>query len=393
MCGILLACLIGAVAVHALYGDKKNIIAFYRIEREDVLALQKIVKKVGERQNVCYEFLTLDPAQSLVLQKNIARHAKMIFVPSGFALETALDELCDSGFNAKSFISDSDSMIAPLIYSESGKKVEAVPVLSDFLLLEFNLASLLKTGNHSINSWKDVEMLASSLRGSSKSAVGFAGGDGVFLLDLLGAIAESIDGVEVYERAAKILKAQASVTPFSAEKLIASLADAEDAPLKSAVDMLKKWRKSGFIGDPVFETKISDSSYNEKLFPLSFISLSDRRKLGTISDFSSIYLPSKLTAPSRHFAAQAVYAVPIQPSSRICEVVREFMIAKNQEELSASTGFAPIVKNCQNMDRQIDDVCYWLSSTGKQNCGLGREAYFSNAQLESVRAEILKRIK
>lgn len=395
LCGILVV-LILAVAFVA-NRKKQNLIAFYRIERNDVLELQKIIDKAGEEKKVKYRYMTLNESKSLELQKNIAKHAKMIFVPAGFAVETAVDLLSNASVSPEIMENHTASMKNSAVYNKSRKRILAVPVLADFLQIDFDTAELRNSDNPSMISWKDFETFAKYQTNRTGFPLVFAGKDPEFFLDLLGAIAESLDGNESYAYAASLIKKAAESDLFDEVKLVEKLADADDAPLATALKMMQKWFKNRYIYPGVFDVSKSDENVflKQRQNSLAFFTLKDQRSFDqkAMGRFSSVFVPSEIPAVDRHFTAKLIYAVPIKPFTDVDEVIKAVVSKDGQEKLCRATGFAPVTTDAKTPDRQADDARYWIASTNAPNAGLSREAFLTNEQLEKIASELATRIK
>ncbi len=373
-----------------------NLIAFYGIERNDVLEIQKIIKSEGEKLNARYNFLTLDSSKNLSLQKYIAKNAKLIFVPSGFALETAVNEISCGGTDASLAQKLTPSMKKAVVYNDSQKKIKALPVLADFIQIEYDGELLSKANVSSISSWKDVESFASSQKKSLKNPISFAAHDNAFLLDLLGAIASSIDGKDSYVRACEILKKYGQSEVIDAAKLVAELTENATCPLFSSCRFLKKWLSEKYVAKNLFGITFEKEKelLEQKEVSLIISTLKNRKKMDSklTGTFSSIYLPSQFTAEKTCFTAPLIYAVPLKNDSKISRLMEAFVSDKNQEILVSATGFAPVTKDAKVSDLAADDVRYWLSQTSCPNAGLSREIYLSEENLEKISVEIKKYI-
>ena len=167
-----------------------------------------------------------------------------------------------------------------------------------------------------------------------EAPLAFAGGNSDSFLNTLGALAESIDGVDSYNDAVEIIKKNEKNPARTAAKLC----DEPDSPLATSVRLLSTWYKHGLIHPGAFSFQKNDveAFAASRLSSVLFMSLENHRSFAqrAISGFTSIYFPSEHGANSRIFTGTVYYAVPMIKSKQTETFIKYLVSTEIQENLS-----------------------------------------------------------
>lgn len=385
------AILIAAGLTYLLRPSKNFTIAFYRIEEKQRSGITQVITKLAEAKNFSVTFENYNSEKSLKEQIPLTKKPNIVITGSGFSVETAIDKASGKAALAGDFSQGMTSSMRSAIRQKDGK-IMALPILSSHFEVDVDLAEFQSSRTKYINTWNDVEKFMREQKRKKESPMIFAGGNPDFFLNLMGAMAESIDGVESYEAAAKIIS-----TTENPVKAAIKLCDEPDSPLATSVKQLKAWYKFGFIHPGTFSMQQNDveAFASSRLSSVLFMSLEDHRTCAqkTISRYTSIYFPSEHGANARIFTGKTYYAVPLVKSAKAAQLIAELVSPESQEDLSRATGIAPVLAQCRTPDKQADDARYWIAATAAPLPGLSNEVYLTKQQKTAIAAEIASRIK
>lgn len=386
---VIIAALAGACIFFS--APKEFSVAFYRIDERQRQGITDTLNKIANGKNINVLYTTYNSEKSLKEQIPLAKKPSIIFTSGGFPLEEALDRAAKSAAIPMEKAQGLTSSIQSAIVSESGM-IRALPILSSHLEVDIDLAEFNNSNTKYIVTWNDVEKFMREQKRKKESPMVFAGGNADFLLDFIGAMAESIDGVSSYREAAKIL--QETKNPYKAAKL---LCDEPDSPLATSIKQIKAWYKLGFIHPGAFSMQYNDveAFASSRLSSVLIMSLENHRAMAqkTISRFTSIYFPSDHAANERIFTGNLYYAIPMVKSEKGAQIMAELASTETQENLSRATGMAPVLAQCRVPDKQANDARYWIACTEAPLPGLSKEAYLSKKDKSDIAAELASRIK
>ena len=371
--------------------SKEFKIAFYKIEEKQRSGITEVINKAASANNITVIFEEYNSEKSLKEQIPLTKKPNIIITGSGFSVETAIDKASGKAAIANDLSQGMTSSMRSGIKQKDGK-ITALPILSSHFEVDVDLAEFQSSNTKYINTWNDVEKFMREQKRKKESPMIFAGGNPDTLLDLMGAMAESIDGTESYNAAAKIL--HETDNPV---KAAVKLCDEPDSPLATSIKQLKGWYKFGFIHPGAFSMQQNDveAFASSRLSSVLFMSLENHRSCTqkTISRYTSIYFPSEHGANARIFTGKTYYAVPMVKSTKTEKLLAELVKPEYQEALSRSTGLAPILAQCRTPDKQADDARYWIAATSAPLPGLSNEVYLTKQKKTSIAAEIASRIK
>lgn len=388
-----------AAVVFYCVSDKKPIIAFYGLDEKQVRGIEEVVRGLTGEEQCLFEFVVYDSAKKLEGQLLLSKSPEIIFTKSGFSVAVAeksaekkagLSPECTDGMTS--------SMKSAVRYAESDgtdKTISALPILSGHFEIDVSRSDFRSSGMDAINSWSDIEQFVKIQKRKLEYPVVFAGKDSDVLLDLLGALTESLDGVAAYKMAAQIIDGEGR--KFSAAEVAESLCDNPGSPLIRSVRQLSSWYKQGLVHPGVFSFTKSDveSFARNRMATVMFMPLEAHRKFNqeAISRYSSIYFPSTRASSARIFTGSIVYGVPISSSRRTSLLLESLMTDENQEKLSRATGLAPVLSQCRVPDKQASDARYWIAATNAPLPGLSSEVFLTPDQKNKLADEIVARIR
>lgn len=387
--GILLLLIAGGIFL--LTPSKNFTIAFYRVDEKQRQGITQVINDIAAKNNIQVLYVEYNPEKSIKDEIPLAKKPNIVLTTSGFALETAIDKASKKASLPPELSQGMTSSMRAGIKQAEGK-ITALPILSSHFEVDIDLAEFQNSNTKYINTWNDVEKFMREQKRKKESPMIFAGGNADTLLDIMGAMAESIDGTESYTEAAKIIR-----TTDNPVKTAIKLCDEPNSPLATSVKQLKSWYKLGFIHPGTFSLQQNDveAFASSRLSSVLFMSLENHRACAqkTISRYTSIYFPSEHGANSRIFTGKTYYAIPLVKSTKAEKILSELVSPESQEALSRATGLAPVLAQCRIPDKQADDARYWIAATAVPLPGLSNEAYLTKQQKTAIAAEIASRIR
>ncbi|MBR1536512.1 MAG: hypothetical protein IJ630_06210 [Treponema sp.] len=394
--GALLAVALLALAAGlVLFIPSKNFtVAFYKVGDRQRQGITQVIEKIAAEKGISVVFNQYDSEKSLNSQLYLSKKPNLIFTPSGFAVQDAIENSSKKAALSADFTQGFTSSIRSALLTKD-EKITAIPVLSSHFESDIETQEFRNSSVKQINTWTDVEKFMREQKRKKESPMIFAGGDPEFFLTFIGAFAESIDGISAYTDAVKIFADNAK--SFNPVKIAVQLCDEPNSPLANSVKLLKSWYGQGLIHRGAFSLKMNDveAFASSRLSSVSFMSLEAHRDFAqsTISRFTSIYFPSEYGANSRVFTGNIYYAVPMKTSKATEGMLSSLLSTEYQEALSRSTGIAPVLAQCRTPDKQADDARYWIAATTAPLPGLANEIFLTAEQKKQLSAEIASRIK
>lgn len=366
---------------------KKPTIAFYNIPDSDA---EKIQKEIGSG----YAFKVYNADRPLSWELSQGATPDMIITTTGNACTDAVAAAKKVTLDT-SVLKDMTTSVRTL--AQQNKASPVVPLLVSHIELAVHTSDFKKSGVKAINSWGDFERFATAAAEKSGKKILFAGKDSNAFLDMLGAMAESIDGVQNYKNTVELIdialdKTNSKKEAFNAQKLTANLTGTPDSPLYNTVRMLHRWYTDGLLFSEAFsiDQKSIAALMANNTASAVIMSLHDHRAIehSVIEKYSSIYFPSNIPAFSRAFTAPLYVAVPLKNNKDVLATAKQLVATAKQEQLSRSTGLAPVLARCRTPDKQADDVRYWVAATNEPLAGLSRDISLTHSQKDLLAAEL-----
>lgn len=374
--------------------SNKFTVVFYKIDDAQRKGISEAITSLAAEKKISVSFLQYDSEKSLKEQLPLTSKPSLVITKSGFAVKDAVEKASSLAGIESDVSQGMTSSMRNAIMQKEGK-IAALPILSSHIETDIDLMEFRESSTKQINTWKDVEKFIREQKRKKEAPVIFAGGNPDFFLDFMGAFAESLDGVDSYKDCTKILSENEK--NFNAVRVAKKLCDEPDSPLATSLKLLKSWYKQGLIHQGVFSFQANDveAFAASRLASVTFMSLESHRTIApkTISRFTSVYFPSEHGANSRIFTGNTYYAVPMKKSAKANEILTGLLSVKVQEDMSRSTGIAPVLAQCHTPDKQADDARFWIAATNSPLPGLSNEIYLTKSQKSSLAAEIASRIR
>ena len=386
--------LIGAGAVAIFTPPKAYTVAFYKVEEAQKNGIKTTIEQIAQKQKLEIAFKEYDSEKSLKDQLLLTKKPNLIITTSGYGVEMAAEKASSRASISRDIVQEmTSSMRTAAISAENGEGLSAIPILSSHFEVDIDTADFRNSNTKKINTWNDVEKFMREQKTKKEAPLAFAGGNSDSFLNTLGALAESIDGVDSYNDAVEIIKKNEKNPARTAAKLC----DEPDSPLATSVRLLSTWYKHGLIHPGAFSFQKNDveAFAASRLSSVLFMSLENHRSFAqrAISGFTSIYFPSEHGANSRIFTGTVYYAVPMIKSKQTETFIKYLVSTEIQENLSRGTGVAPVLAQCRTPDKQANDARYWIAATTTPLPGLANEVYLTAEQKKVITAEIIARIK
>lgn len=366
--------------------DKKSniLIGFYKIESSLQDSLESIIKKIGTDNNIIcnFEVITNDTF-------NMTSKYDLVFTTAGFA-QKKVSKFSPANTSISSDITNGMFSSAAESVIRENNKIKAIPILFDNLEIDIEISEFKMSGLKQIATWEDIENFLKIEKNKNDYPICFAGNDVVLLLDLLGALTESFEGINAYNEAVKILEKYQK--EFNVDKLIKELFFTDDAPLYSSLVYLNNLKTKEYLNpaSQFFIKNDVESNIINRVTNVIFTTLSDHRKMNVnaITRYSTIYFPSITNSKTRNFTATGTYAIPLKNKESNEIILKELLSAENQTELCCSTGLSPVLANCMVPDKQSADTRFWIAATNAPLAGLGHEVEFTDEQLNEILSKI-----
>lgn len=387
-----IAVILSATIIASLCANRKPVIAFYDLNDSTENAVKTVL---GED----FSYITLNTHTALSYQVKKAK-AAAVFTKGTANVASAKELAAKKAVLPQSAVSGMTSSIRSLASPVQNGTISALPLLNDHLEVNVDTRLLSSTKYPMPNapSWNDLTKFA--LAASQKNqnpAIVFAGKESDSLIDILGALSESLEGRSAYDTAVKLIlmeieKAASEKRSLNGTALADVLAASPTSPLFSAAQMISSWRKQKILYPDVFSltSENLDTLMEMNLASLVIMPLSIHRTIGqqTIQHYTSIYLPSYNPASNRFFTAAVVYAVPLSANKKMLSALESLSSVQTQEKLSRASGLAPVLAQCRTPDRQADNVRYWVAASNTPVCGLSREVPLTSREKDELAAAL-----
>lgn len=383
VCAVICTCVV--LQKNKIQASTLNI-AFYDSDQTIEKAVTSVIAEFGQANQKTVNFYTIDKETELSLQikKN---KLDVIIAPAGYAVKKAVAVAGQNAGAPQQSLAQMFSSVQQAAFTKNGN-LAAVPLILDNLEINIEKSAFYSSGMEAIATWQDIEQFIQIQKTKIDYPVSFAGSEPVFLLDLLGALGEALDGAEAYDKASQLLiqSVAAGTSSFDARQTANELFIVPDAPLAYSLYYLKQLIKNGYVTPASRELRHSDiNSYiTQRVTNLFFTTLLVHRTydVKAVERFGSIYVPSDTSPSQRHFTSTITYAVPVSATKKqSTDSLIEYLVsAQTQGKLSDLTGLAPVLANCSTCDKQADDARFWVAATSTPLAGLGHEAELSDVQ-------------
>ena len=238
---------------------------------------------------------------------------------------------------------------------------KCAPIFLDHYELAYNKSVVEKTTENLPTNFPAFLNYLSQAKNYVFSPFFCAGADDRTLTAFVGAIIESIGGVNSYNALIKELR---NGTDF--DELLDKNLELTNLTLRSILDPLRTWPKEGYTHPGWFNGIFNDLIYfaSDNQIGVFFATLQDHRKIqyDIISRFDSFLLPPSSSTVKFGIIAPAVCGMLISDNANAKRYLAEFFTEEAQTEFTEETKLAPVNSRVQAYDRQSDDVRYFAAS-------------------------------
>lgn len=360
--------------------NRKPIAAFYGISQENVENISKVLNSTHKRRNKKsepYNILILDETKSLEYALKGQKKPDLLFLYNGenATYATKLAAKRKTGFS-KDIVSNMPSSIQAIV-PQTAEKITAIPLLLDNYEIAYHKEKAKSAQIKELITWQDVQTLASKTKSSTMAPIIFAAGDDIELINIMGALLESVSGKKAYDSVVEKIRANIKAGKVSVQSFY-NLADelfAIDGEFYQTAQMLNEWKTYGLLPKNFLSMSVKDVrafiSSNDSINTIAIMSLSQHRRIERdfIAKYKSSYIPSILN--ERSFTAPIIMAVPLS-KNKIVKKSLKSLAKELQGSLSNQTELAPTDKNASTPDRQADDARFFIAASNPPLAGLSQ---------------------
>lgn len=389
---ILIALILAVIGI----AGRKPAALFYGLPERSRSAIEGELMKVrikNDTKKAPFEIRTQDDSVPLERVLRERRRPDILFIRSGRSADLAVKyaEKKTSGFPSGIL----NGMTTSVKKAAGGaKKITGVPILIDNYEIDVSRSALRACGMKEIASWADIETVAAAVKTSAAVPVAIPAGDDKSLIDIIGAVTESLSGAETWEQAKDRLAAAVSegrTTQNDFYDLLGEMTK-EGGEFYETAEMLARWQEAGILTRNVFQMTMRDitACMGEDLCAVVFMTLSEHRSVShnVITRYISTYYPFHGQNTRRRFTSPVILAVPLSNDKAALSAVRQLAAAR-QDALSGASGLAPVQAAAAVPDRQADDVRYWVASTDEPLPALS-DAVFTDSGTRAACAEAMR---
>lgn len=368
--------------------NRKPTAAFYGIPEQTVTAVAGILQTTQLRKTAKSEPYTITVLDdSVPLEAALKKSGKpdILFIYNGLNADSAalLAQKQKTGLP----LSVLDGMVSSIRLSATAisDAVYTVPLLADNLEIDIKTEILGTNEINAIDTFSALDAVGHAAKLRYTAPIAFAAGDDTELINIIGALTESLSGADVWSSAVrKITESvkQNAASPQDFSELLTPMLTG-GGEFAAAAELLTRWKAEGILGADTFQLKTEDLRYfiSENLSAIGFMTLSQHRLFdrNVISQFSSAYYPSERTGSVRRFTAPLILGIPLSKN----KTVRQSLIAlaqNKQDLLSAATGLSPVQAAASVPDVQADDARYWIAASGTPLPALSNAAFTAKAE-------------
>ena len=359
--------------------NKKPNAAFYGISERNRDAIIKILQKTHVRKNgrsEPFNIIILDDTQTLENELKKSKKPDILFIYNGLNADYALSLVKKRKLRLPASALDGMTSSIRSIMQIEGNSIGAVPLLIDHYEVDVHTKMFKSSGVQNIETWNDIGRFCKTLESSLTSPAFFAGGNDREIINIVGALTESLSGKVAWDSACK------KIIDFNSNGKNSS------AELRE----LQDWLANGILRRNVYQTQLSDIKFfmSGDLSALALLTLSEHRMLehDIVSQFTSVYYPSAFAGNERHFTAPIIMGIPLSKNKTAHNSLIQ-MAGNFQSELSMTSGLAPVQANAAVPDVQADDVRYWVAASSSPLPSLSDAAFKS----EDERAAFAKELR
>ncbi len=342
--GILfLLLLLPAVFFVKKHSDKNVRIAFYGLTEQYENYIKELIPA---QENVNLEFVSLKDDVNV---KSISKKYDLLFSWKG--------EVTDALEVSATLISYKAVSLVP----ETLQNKKCLPLLLDSCELLYNKKSAIKQGGELPSDFNGFVQYLESSKGELVTPMVLNGGDDRILTAFVGNLVEKTGGSEAYK---KLIAELRKGTDF--ESLLGTPLG-NNVTLKSTLELLKDWTKTGLLFKGWYNLSAADMSYfiEEKQTAVAFTFLSVHRTYPwkVMDDYESYLIPPFVSTVETGLICPSVCAMLFSKNSNASRYLETLLSKQAQETLSDNTQLAPANSRARSFDKQAYDVRYWAAGT------------------------------
>ncbi len=368
--------------------NRKPTAAFYGIPEQTAAAVAGILQSTQLRKTTKsepYAITILDDSVPLEAALKKSGKPDLLFIYNGLNADAAalLAQKQKTGLP----LSVLEGMVSSIRLSATATSdaVYTVPLLADNLEIDIKTEILGTNEINAIDTFSALDAVGHAAKLRYTAPIAFAAGDDTELINIIGALTESLSGADVWSSAVRKITesgTQNTASPQDFSELLTPMLTA-GGEFAAAAELLTRWKAEGILGADIFQLKTEDLRYfiSENLSAIGFMTLSQHRLFdrNVISQFSSAYYPSERAGSARRFTAPLILGIPLSKN----KTVRKSLIAlaqNKQDLLSAATGLSPVQAAASVPDVQADDARYWIAASGTPLPALSNAAFTAKAE-------------
>lgn len=342
--GILfLLLLLPAVFLVKKHSDKNVRIAFYGLTEQYENYIKELIPA---QENVNLEFVSLKNDVNL---KSISKKYDLLFSWKGEVTDALEDSATSISYKAVSLV------------PETLQNKKCLPILLDSCELLYNKNSAIRKRGELPSDFNGFVQYLESSKGELVTPMVLNGGDDRILTAFVGNLVEKTGGKDAYE---KLIAELRKGTDF--ESLLGTPLG-NNVTLKSTLELLKDWTKTGLLFKGWYNLSAADMSYfiEEKQTAVAFTFLSVHRTYPwkLMDDYESYLIPPLSKTIQTGVICPSVCAMQFSKNSNASRYLETLLSKQAQEALSDNTQLAPANSRARSFDKQADDVRYWAAGT------------------------------
>jgi hypothetical protein len=359
-------------------------VAYYRLPPVVTDALTEQIKKSYSGKI----YFKIFSGNEQLKQKKVRKY-DLFFTWNGAQAEAFAAKSVDLPSSLYDLIPDSERSLG----IASGKN-RMLPLLYDHYEISFLKETAGKTEGIP-EDWDSFEKYLQKNTGGTRMPLFAAGADDRTLLAFTGALAEAIAGVQSYKRLVQFAGEGESPDIIMDESLETSNDGKTSVTLRTILNLIVSWQKSGIMHQTWFNGSETDTSsfMKDKNAAAVFMPLSEHRTLPlrTVYPYETSHFPVASAVPDHALIAPAVVLISYTKNPLFTDTIKFLISVQSQEALSNLTQLAPASSRAGAYDKQADDVRFWAAAySGGPVPDLMNAAFTSDAEAYKFAAYIRK---
>lgn len=378
------AILVATILILAIITKRTNVF-FYNVPQAQADSIAKIIEQNYDKK---ISVTQIDDAIPLSRQQNKLKKADILIAQ----LDGEIQKFAQTQKKIKKFpqeILNGTTMSVQENVPKQNGKINYAPLLHDMYQIDVHWNYFSESPVKKIEIWQDLEDLGESLKQKINAPMTLPFADDKEFVNIFGQLTEALNSPQEYQKFYDNLNAafykdlenqkEQTATQNRNEKnenqtqnyaetinyLKAEIENAE-SPAARTIKTLEKLLENKIIRKQTLAQTLQENLFyvDNQICGIFLTKLSDHRKIDkkVANNYKSAYFPSATITDNRKFCANQYVAIQLKKDKKLTRLVQDLSDSL-QAELSASTGLAPVQKNCRVPDRQADDARYWLAAS------------------------------